>query len=212
MQRFSKLQSKNIIVNILLQEWKATREEDSIFSKDPSESKDGSICPSLHPGSFGKNCDYQLPAGETIEQTLVVATDNQTEEFTRSENRLQLSSLSSMLSTEAKRHVSLDSHWETQAESVEMLLIISSLGCHNPIPFCVFHLWRFNKLFLLSISIRSMIKTSIVLERWINEISFDIIPNLLCPSTQTSTPYFFHSWKEQYRCPNRSDNQLCCSR
>ena len=36
--------------------------------------------------------------------------------------------------------------------------------------------------------------------------------NYLCPSTNTCIPYYFHCSKEEYRCPNRSDDRLWCSR
>jgi hypothetical protein len=35
-----------------------------------SSEQDGSICQCLQPGSFGKNCEYQLPRGQTFEETL----------------------------------------------------------------------------------------------------------------------------------------------
>ena len=70
--RFSELRSKNISVDTLVQQWRSTFErieEYSLFLKDPTE-QDGSICQCLHQGSFGKNCEYQLPVGHTMEQTL----------------------------------------------------------------------------------------------------------------------------------------------
>ena len=36
--------------------------------------------------------------------------------------------------------------------------------------------------------------------------------NFLCPSTNTCIPYYFHCWKDVYRCPNRSDDEFWCSR
>ena len=39
------------------------------FSEDRRE-KDGFICQCLYLASFGKNCEYQLPVGETLKETL----------------------------------------------------------------------------------------------------------------------------------------------
>ena len=36
--------------------------------------------------------------------------------------------------------------------------------------------------------------------------------NFLCPSTNSCIPYYFHCWKDEYRCPNRSDDQFWCER
>ena len=72
LHRFSELRSSNITVSTLLHQWKLTREgveQYSLFLKDPRE-QDGSLCQCLHPGSFGKNCEYQLPVGKTFEEAL----------------------------------------------------------------------------------------------------------------------------------------------
>ena len=36
--------------------------------------------------------------------------------------------------------------------------------------------------------------------------------SFVCPSTNSCIPYFFHCWKDKYRCPSRSDDQLWCDR
>ena len=65
LHRFSEIRSKNISLNTLEQ-----LEQYSIFLKEPNEQKDGWICQCLQRGSFGKNCEYQLPVEETFEETL----------------------------------------------------------------------------------------------------------------------------------------------
>jgi hypothetical protein len=72
LHRFGELRSKNISISTVLHRWKSTLErveQYSLFLRDPNE-KHGSICQCLQPGSFGKNCEYQLPVGETFEETL----------------------------------------------------------------------------------------------------------------------------------------------
>ena len=69
---FSELRSKNITVKTLIHQWRFTLEqlgEYSVFLKDPNE-QDGSLCQCFHSGSFGKNCEYQLPVGQTFDETL----------------------------------------------------------------------------------------------------------------------------------------------
>ena len=69
---FSELRSNKTSVNILVQQWKSTfeqLEQYSLFLQDPN-GKDESICQCFHRGSFGKNCEYQLPVGQTFEETL----------------------------------------------------------------------------------------------------------------------------------------------
>ena len=71
LHRFTELRSKNITASTLIQRWRSTLEqleEYSLFLKDPSE-QDGLLCQCLQPGSFGKNCEYQLPVGQTFEET-----------------------------------------------------------------------------------------------------------------------------------------------
>ena len=36
--------------------------------------------------------------------------------------------------------------------------------------------------------------------------------SFLCPSTNTCIPYYLHCWKDEHRCPNRSDDELWCDR
>ena len=72
LHRFSELRSKNISVSTVLHRWKSSLErvEDySRYLRDSSQS-DGDLCQCLHPGSFGKNCEYRLPSGETFEEIL----------------------------------------------------------------------------------------------------------------------------------------------
>ena len=69
---FSELQSKNISINTLQHQWTITLEtveEYSLYLKGFRLS-DGHLCRCLHLGAFGKNCEYQLPDGETFEETL----------------------------------------------------------------------------------------------------------------------------------------------
>ena len=69
---FSDLRSNNTNVSTILHHWRSgieRVEQYSLFLNDGRE-KDGFLCQCLHPASFGKNCEYQLPAGETLEETL----------------------------------------------------------------------------------------------------------------------------------------------
>ena len=36
--------------------------------------------------------------------------------------------------------------------------------------------------------------------------------HFLCPSTNTCIPFYFHCWKDEFRCPRRSDDELWCFR
>ena len=72
LHRFSQLRSKNVTPSTVLHQWRSTLErveQYSLFLRDPNE-KDGYLCGCLRSGSFGKNCEYQLPVGETFEETL----------------------------------------------------------------------------------------------------------------------------------------------
>ena len=72
LHRFSELRSKNISVSTVLHQWRSTLERVEGYSRyrrDSSQS-DGDLCECLHLGSFGKNCEYQLPVGKTFDETL----------------------------------------------------------------------------------------------------------------------------------------------
>ena len=76
--RFSDLWSKNISVSTIRHQWKSIIleqvEEYSRYLTDSSES-DGDLCECLRSSSFGKNCEYRLPYGETFDKTTQLATD-----------------------------------------------------------------------------------------------------------------------------------------
>ena len=71
--RFSELRSKNISTNTLQHRWTTINleqvEEYSLYLRD-LRLEDGHLCRCLHLGAFGMNCEYQLPFGETFEETL----------------------------------------------------------------------------------------------------------------------------------------------
>jgi hypothetical protein len=69
---FSELRSNNTSVDILVQRATFTLEqlEQYALCLKHSNGTDGSICQCSHRGSFGKNCEYQLPVGQTFEETL----------------------------------------------------------------------------------------------------------------------------------------------
>ena len=70
--RFNELQAKNINISTVLHRWKSTveRVEDYARYRKGFSQLDGSVCQCFRPGSFGKDCEYQLPVGETLEETL----------------------------------------------------------------------------------------------------------------------------------------------
>ena len=73
LHRFSELRSKNISMTTILHRWKSSveRVEDyQRYLRNSSSQSDGSLCECLHRGSFGKNCEYQLPVGQTFEETV----------------------------------------------------------------------------------------------------------------------------------------------
>ncbi|CAF1179138.1 unnamed protein product [Didymodactylos carnosus] len=72
LHRFSELRTKNISLSTILHHWRSSLErvEDySRYLRDSSQS-DGFLCECFHQGSFGKNCEYRLPIGESVEETL----------------------------------------------------------------------------------------------------------------------------------------------
>ena len=73
LHRFSELRSKNTSIATILHQWKSSverLEEYSFYLRDSSSQSDRSLWECLHRGWFGKNCEYQLPRGETFEETL----------------------------------------------------------------------------------------------------------------------------------------------
>jgi hypothetical protein len=72
MHRFNELRSNNVTVGTVLHQWRSTLERVEQYSRymRVAGEPDGIICQCLQPGSFGKNCEYQLPVGETVEETL----------------------------------------------------------------------------------------------------------------------------------------------
>ena len=72
LHRFSALRSKNITVSAVLRQWKSSLERVEQFSRYLKNARevDGYLCECLHPASFGKNCEYRLPVGERLEETL----------------------------------------------------------------------------------------------------------------------------------------------
>ena len=73
LHRFGELQVKNITVSTVLHQWRSTLERVEQYSSylKGIHRLDGCLCQCLHPGAFGKNCEYQLSSGETFEETLI---------------------------------------------------------------------------------------------------------------------------------------------
>ena len=71
-RRFSELRLNNISANTILHQWRSTLERAERYARYLTDSNqaDQSICQCLKRGSFGKNCEYQLPVGQTFEETL----------------------------------------------------------------------------------------------------------------------------------------------
>ena len=72
LHHFRELRSNNTSTSRVLHQWKSTLERVEQYSRylRDAGAPDGSLCQCLQPGSFGKNCEYQLPLGETFEETL----------------------------------------------------------------------------------------------------------------------------------------------
>ena len=73
LHRFSELQSKNIDVSTVLHQWRSSIErvdQYARFRQGGAGEWDGYLCQCIHPSSFGKNCEYRLPEGNTFDQTL----------------------------------------------------------------------------------------------------------------------------------------------
>ena len=70
--RFSELRSKNISTSTIVHQWRSSLERVEDYARywRDSSQPDGSLCECFLPGSFGKSCEYRLPIGETVEETL----------------------------------------------------------------------------------------------------------------------------------------------
>ena len=70
--RFSDLQPRNISISTVLHRWKSSIEQVEAltrFAHHPAQ-PDQELCQCEGDGVFGKDCEYQLPVGATLEQTL----------------------------------------------------------------------------------------------------------------------------------------------
>jgi hypothetical protein len=73
---FTSLWSNNVSVSSVLHKWKSSiemAEEYSRYIKQPMKFNDGDskyLCECNHSQSFGKNCEYFLPAGSTFDETI----------------------------------------------------------------------------------------------------------------------------------------------
>ena len=69
---FADLYQKNVSVSTVLHQWKSSIEkvEEYIRYQENPKKLNGFICECTELKSFGKNCEYILPMGETFEQTL----------------------------------------------------------------------------------------------------------------------------------------------
>ena len=73
LHRFSELKDKNINTSTILHGWRSSIERVEKYSRyltHPTTNNDGHICQCIDPASFGKNCEYQLPVGDTFQETL----------------------------------------------------------------------------------------------------------------------------------------------
>ena len=70
--RFSELHSKNINISTVLHQWKSSIERVEQYSRylNSFSESDGHLCQCIRQLSFGKNCEYRLPMGDTFQQTL----------------------------------------------------------------------------------------------------------------------------------------------
>lgn len=69
---FASLLTTRISIDTILTQWKSSIdhvEQYSRYVKYPME-PNGYLCECTHPQSFGKNCEYLLPMGETFDETL----------------------------------------------------------------------------------------------------------------------------------------------
>ena len=71
--QFSELKSNHVNITTILHQWKSgieSVEHYSRYLRDSSSTIDGYLCQCIQSSSFGKNCEYRLPFGETFQQTL----------------------------------------------------------------------------------------------------------------------------------------------
>ena len=96
---------------------------------------------------------------------------------------------------------SLSGRWNEHRSTIWPIDLSLSLRLGmNLIPSFVFRPKQANKDSRLSIWVNSSIEASIVHEEWMKEILSNNVPNLR------------HCWRDDYRCPRRSDDDVCCSR
>ena len=71
---FSELRAKRINTSIILHQWRSSIERVEQYSRylihSTANGDDGYICQCIDSASFGKNCEYQLPVGNTFQETL----------------------------------------------------------------------------------------------------------------------------------------------
>ena len=73
LHRFSELRAKHINTTVILHHWKSSVERAEQYSRyltHPIVIHDGYLCQCNELSSFGKNCEYHLPFGDTFQQTL----------------------------------------------------------------------------------------------------------------------------------------------
>jgi hypothetical protein len=70
--RFNELQSNSVNVSTILIGWRSSIERVEQYSRFPraERGRDGYLCQCVNASSFGKNCEYRLPMGNTFDQTL----------------------------------------------------------------------------------------------------------------------------------------------
>ena len=72
LHQFSELQSNKTMISAILHQWKSGIERVEEYSRylRNESAIDGFLCQCTETSSFGKNCEYHLPFGQTFEQTL----------------------------------------------------------------------------------------------------------------------------------------------
>jgi hypothetical protein len=72
---FADLRKNNVSISTVLHQWKSSIEKVEQYSRyiRNQSTLDGYVCECIDPQSFGKNCEYLLPAGTTFSQTLTSA-------------------------------------------------------------------------------------------------------------------------------------------
>ena len=83
LHRFSEVfRATNINISIILHQWKSSLERVEQYARyvGNNSEPDGYLCQCLDPSSFGKSCEYLLPAGKTFQQSLdwqlIMRTEN----------------------------------------------------------------------------------------------------------------------------------------